>query len=130
MRVEFGPVCQLRVSTTSTGLTHAVHLGRPALVHAHMTAAKAAVAAARVGLRLPVVTRHFAVLRGSTPLVRFGARFIRASLARQIPISRFVAGPIGEPSTVLLNGVSVPHRTIAPDFGAPNGAATRTREAD
>ena len=29
-------------------------------------------------------------------LVRFGARFIRASLTRQIPISRFVADP---PST-------------------------------
>ena len=63
--------------------------------------------------------RHapFRRFRGSTPLVRFGARFIRASLARQIPISQFVADPIGEPSTVLLNGVPVPHRTIATDIG-------------
>lgn len=61
------------------------------------------------------------LLRGSTPLVRFGTRFIRASPARQIPISRFVADPTGEPSTVLLNGVPVPHRTIAPDFGFLRG---------
>jgi glycosyltransferase involved in cell wall biosynthesis len=82
-----------------------------------MTAAEAAAAAAHVTHRLPVVvTRHFAGPRGSTPLVRFGARFIRASLARQISISQFVADSIGEPSTVLLNGVPPAHRTVAAEL--------------
>jgi glycosyltransferase involved in cell wall biosynthesis len=89
---------------------------KPILVHAHMTAAEAAAASSHVLRRVPfVVTRHFAAPRGSTPFARFGARFIRASLARQISVSQFVAASIGEPSTVVLNGVPVADRTSARD---------------
>jgi hypothetical protein len=106
MRAELGRVRHFPAATTSAVLTKLMRVEKPALVHAHMTAAEAAAASAHVMRRFPVVvTRHFAAPRGSTPLVRFGARFIRASLAGQISVSRFVANSIGEPSTVLLNGV-------------------------
>lgn len=112
MRAELGPVRHLPAATTGTVLAQLMRLERPALVHAHMTAAEAAAASAHVMRRLPVVvTRHFPGPRGSTTLARFGARFIRASLAHQISVSRFVADSIGEPSTVLLNGVPVADRT-------------------
>jgi glycosyltransferase involved in cell wall biosynthesis len=117
MRAELGQVRHLPAATTGRVLAELMRLERPALVHAHMTAAEAAAAAAHVTRHLPVVvTRHFAAPRGSSPLVRLGARVIRASLERQISISRFVADAIGEPSTVLLNGVPVARRTIAADL--------------
>jgi glycosyltransferase involved in cell wall biosynthesis len=117
MRAELGRVRHFPAATTSAVLTKLMRVEKPALVHAHMTAAEAAAASAHVMRRFPVVvTRHFAAPRGSTPLVRFGARFIRASLAGQISVSRFVANSIGEPSTVLLNGVPLADRTMANDL--------------
>jgi glycosyltransferase involved in cell wall biosynthesis len=85
--------------------------GRLAIVHAHMTAAETAALAARPWNRAPVVsTRHFPDRRGRRiPAALSG--LIRRRLAKQIAISRFVAGGIGEPSVLLPNGV--PHRSPA-----------------
>jgi len=117
MRTEIGSVRHLPAATTSAVLTKLMREEKPAIVHAHMTAAEAAAAFVHVLRRLPVVaTRHFAAPRGSTPVTRFGARFVRASLSRQISVSRYVADSIGEPSTVLLNGVPVTTRSMASDL--------------
>jgi len=116
MRAELGPVHHLPAATTGAVLSRLMRVKKPALVHAHMTAAEAAAASAHVIRRFPVVvTRHFAAPRGSTALIRFGSRFIRASLAGQISVSRFVADSIGEPSTVSLPGVRVADRKTAHD---------------
>jgi glycosyltransferase involved in cell wall biosynthesis len=71
-----------------------------------MTAAElpAAVLKGRLGARL-VVTRHFASARGRSMPRRLAAVAIRRRIDEQIAISRFVADSIGEPSTVLHNGV-------------------------
>jgi len=116
MRAELGPVRHLPATTSCDVLIKLMLEEKPAILHAHMTAAEAAAASAHLIRRLPVVaTRHFAAPRGSTPLARFGSRFVRASLARQISVSQFVADSIGEPSTVLLNGVPLADRTVQSD---------------
>lgn len=77
-----------------------------AIVHAHMTAAEFAVVRALgdSGPRL-VATRHFAQPRGSSWVARLATRNVSRRLAAQIAISQFVADRVGEPTTVIANGV-------------------------
>ena len=79
---------------------------RPALVHAHMTAAEAAAVAALPRHRTPIVsTRHFPDPRGRR-IPKVLARVIRNRLAEQVAISRFVVRGIGEPCVLIHNGVA------------------------
>jgi glycosyltransferase involved in cell wall biosynthesis len=81
----------------------------PDLVHVHMTAAELAATLAFPTRRVPIVaTRHFAARRGASALGHLAAPVIRRRVDAQIAISRFVADTVGEPTTVLLNGVRVP----------------------
>jgi glycosyltransferase involved in cell wall biosynthesis len=77
------------------------------VLHAHMTAAElpCALLKKRTGGRL-VVTRHFAAPRGRTFGGRLAGRIVRRRIDRQLSISQFVADSIGEPSTVVYNGVA------------------------
>ena len=81
-------------------------LGRCDIVHAHMTAAElpAALLKWRYQGRL-FVTRHFATARGRSPLGKLARPIIGRQVDTQIAISRFVADSLGEPSTVIYNGV-------------------------
>ncbi|WP_075957944.1 glycosyltransferase family 4 protein [Ornithinimicrobium sp. CNJ-824] len=74
------------------------------VVHAHMTAAEFAASIASLGTPM-VVTRHFARPRGSTAPGRLAGRFISRRIAAQIAISHYVAGAVGERSTVVHSGV-------------------------
>ena len=75
------------------------------IVHAHMTAAEAAVLVADPLGRTPVVvTRHFARLRGAGAS-RLAAAVIRRRVGRQIAVSRYVATRIDGDSVVIHPGV-------------------------
>jgi glycosyltransferase involved in cell wall biosynthesis len=76
------------------------------VVHAHMTAAEIACAAALLGSRAPlVVTRHFARVRGSNPASTLAASAAATQVAAQMAISDYVARTIGGVSTVIHPGV-------------------------
>ncbi len=78
---------------------------RPAVVHAHMTAAELA---AVLTARAPVVaTRHFAERRGSSLPARTVGRYLTGRIAAQIAISSFVAERVEGPSVVAHPGVPV-----------------------
>jgi glycosyltransferase involved in cell wall biosynthesis len=90
--------------------------GRPALVHAHMTAAElAAVSAADAPV---VATRHFAATRGSGRVGRTVGRYVTPRLAAQVAISDYVAERVEGPSTVVHPGVPSFLREAEPDPGA------------
>lgn len=76
------------------------------VVHAHMTAAEIACAAALLGGATPlVVTRHFARGRGSNPLSSVAAAAAGRRVDAQIAISHFVAEMIAGTSVVIHPGV-------------------------
>ncbi|UZJ24953.1 glycosyltransferase [Rhodococcus antarcticus] len=114
MRAALGPdVRHVAAPTVLAGLRALGRVGRPDVVHAHLTAAELAAVLARVVTRAPVVaTRHIAARRGATPLGGLVAPVVRRGLAGQIAISEFVAAAVGERCTVIPNGVaSVPPGT-------------------
>jgi glycosyltransferase involved in cell wall biosynthesis len=82
-----------------------VRLGRVDVIHAHMTAAETAAALASVRSRRLVATRHFPDRRARRFLARPATFLVRRNLGAQLAISKFVADGIGEPSTLLYNGV-------------------------
>jgi GT2 family glycosyltransferase/glycosyltransferase involved in cell wall biosynthesis len=100
-------------STVPSALRALARGGRQDVVHVHMTAAELAAALAAPAHGAPIVsTRHIATTRGSTPVARLVGRLIRRRLALQIATSHYVAGVIGEGSTVLWNAVqSMPAET-------------------
>lgn len=76
------------------------------IVHAHMTAAEVACAAALLGQRAAlVVTCHFARERGSNPVSSAAVRHAARRIDAQIAISRHVADKVGGPSVVIHPGV-------------------------
>ncbi len=98
------------VAGTSAALLHHRDVD---LVHAHMTAAETAAWLVRPVLRAPIVaTRHFAADRGSSAAARLLAGRTSRSVARDIAISRYVAGGVTGPTLLLANGV--PERPQAP----------------
>jgi len=116
MSAELGPVHHVPAATTFRVATQLLRSDRHTIVHTHMTAAEMAAVAARRVRQFPVVTtRHFAAPRGATVAGRAGARLIVRSIDRQIAISQFVAAAIGEPSTVVLNGVPNNDRPRTPE---------------
>lgn len=86
---------------------------RAQVVNAHMTAAEVAACIAGVGPgRLPLIaTRHFASVRGSTPLRQMALRYATKGISAQIAVTEYVAAHIDGPSTVVYSGV--PERPIA-----------------
>ncbi|MGD9793296.1 MAG: glycosyltransferase [Acidimicrobiia bacterium] len=81
------------------------------VVHAHMTAAEAAVLLSGTHRRAAfVVTRHFAQQRGSSPIGRVVRMGMNRVAHTEVAISRYVADRIAEPSTVIHFGL--------PDSGA------------
>lgn len=81
-------------------------LGRPDLVHAHMSAAELAAVATRPLHRAPVVaTRHFDRPRGQGSRTGAVTRLAARGLAAEISISDFVARETGPGSVVVPNGV-------------------------
>ncbi|HEV3281405.1 MAG TPA: glycosyltransferase [Acidimicrobiales bacterium] len=111
-RVAFGPARSLPQAAWT--------LGRPPrtdLVHVHMTKAEMAAWLADPRHRAPIVaTRHFARERGSSPPARAAARLCSRAFARDIAISRFVAGTVRGPTVLIPNGV--PERPAA-DLRSP-----------
>ncbi|GAB3880212.1 hypothetical protein GCM10028802_23530 [Terrabacter terrigena] len=76
------------------------------IVHAHMTAAEIACAAALFGRTTPLVaTCHFARERGSNPVAAVAARAAARRIDAQIAISRYVADKVAGPSVVVHPGV-------------------------
>lgn len=76
------------------------------IVHAHMTAAEIAAALARPLTRANlVVTRHFALGRGSSPWGRAAGRLAARAIDRQIAISRYVEAEVEGSCVTLLNAV-------------------------
>lgn len=107
MRAELPSAVSLAPATTTADVARALwHADAADVVHAHMTAAELPAAALkhRLGGQL-VVTRHFARARGSSAPTRLAGRFVQRRVDHQIAISEFVAHAIGEPSTVIWNGV-------------------------
>jgi glycosyltransferase involved in cell wall biosynthesis len=83
------------------------------VVHAHMTAAEIACAAALLGSDTPlVVTRHFARVRGSNPVSTLAAAAAATRVSAQMAISDYVARSIGGASTVIHPGVTPTPSTI------------------
>lgn len=83
------------------------------IVHAHMTAAEIASAAALLGSSTPlVVTRHFARVRGSNPASTLAAAAAARRVSAQMAISDYVARSIGGVSTVIHPGVISSGSTI------------------
>jgi glycosyltransferase involved in cell wall biosynthesis len=83
------------------------------IVHAHMTAAEIACAAALLGSSTPVVvTRHFARVRGSNPVSTLAAAGAAARVSAQMAISHYVASSIGGVSTVIHPGVLSTDSTV------------------
>ncbi len=106
MPAELGRGRHVPASTVRVAAAAVARLGRQDVVHAHMTAAELVCVVSAPFHGAPVVsTRHFAGPRGSSVAVRITGRAVRARLAQQIAISRFVAASIGEPAVVLHNGV-------------------------
>ena len=106
MRAALGGARHRPAGDVPSAVRELRRLGRQDVVHAHMTAAETAAVVAAPWHHAPVVaTRHFARRRGSSAAVRALGAVLRPRLARQIAISRYVADEIGEPATVLPNGV-------------------------
>ena len=77
------------------------------IVHAHMTSAEAAACLAHPVDRAPVVaTRHFAAVRGSSPVSRVLARVTVRPIVAEVAISEFVARSAGVPTTVIPSAVA------------------------
>lgn len=96
-RTVAGVMRALRTVTTHQG---------PSIVHTHMTAAELAAVLGLLPARHRVVTtRHFAAVRGSSPLSRAAAALIDRRVTAQISVSRFIAERIDGASTVVLPGV-------------------------
>lgn len=76
------------------------------VIHTHMTAAETGALVAWPVVRAPAVTtRHFAVPRGRSAVVRSASPLLRRRFAAQISVSRYVAAHVGEPTTTVLSGV-------------------------
>lgn len=78
------------------------------VVHAHMTAAELACAAASLVAprdQALVCTRHFGARRGDSRLGRLASRFIANRLSEQIAISQYVADRSGDNCVVIYPGV-------------------------
>lgn len=91
-------------------LTHAALGGlrgpTPDIVHAHMTRAELAGVPTRVFRGAPlVVTRHFAAIRGSSPLGHLARPVLGCVIDAQIAISEYVAAAADGQSTVIYPGV-------------------------
>lgn len=110
MRRELPAQVEHWPAVTTAGVGRALlRVGRCGLVHVHMTAAELAAAVVKPARRYRLVTtRHFASRRGSSVGMRVLGPALRHGLDRQISISQFVADSIGEPSTVIHNGVPTP----------------------
>lgn len=79
------------------------------ILHAHMTAAESAAAAASLGpahARPLVSTRHFAARRGRSPLGKVATGLITWRVSAQIAISRFVADHVEGSPVVVHPGVA------------------------
>ncbi|MCW4458871.1 glycosyltransferase family 4 protein [Microbacterium sp. MPKO10] len=77
------------------------------IVNTHMSQADlAGIMATPTSPARLVSTRHFAAPRGRSPAVRAAFSVARSRFAAQIAISHFVAGNIGEPSSVVHTGVT------------------------
>ena len=115
MRAAVGPgVRVLPARTVAEVLAVVRRAGRGAdVVHAHMTAAEVASAAALLGDGTPlIVTRHFARSRGSNPVSALAAAFAARRESAQVAISHFVAQSIGGASVVIHPGVEVVDATV------------------
>ncbi|NHC14382.1 glycosyltransferase family 4 protein [Motilibacter deserti] len=76
------------------------------VLHVHMTQAEVAAALAVRTWGMPCfTTRHFAAPRGSSAAIRAASPLLRRRFRDQLAISRFVASRVGEPTTLLPNGV-------------------------
>ena len=108
-------VRQLPATTVGAGLRQLATVGRPDVVHAHLMAAELAAVLSHPLHGAPVVaTRHIAARRGASRLGRLAAPLVRRGLAQQVAISAYVASVVGEPCTVVSNGVAV-----VPETGGP-----------
>lgn len=96
----------VRAASTPAVLAALLKVRQVGVLHAHMTAAEIACVLAGAPTRTPVVsTRHFASRRGRSVSGRVAGPVVRRRLARQVAISDFVAASVGEPTTVISNGV-------------------------
>jgi glycosyltransferase involved in cell wall biosynthesis len=94
------------VSSLADGARQLARYRSAGLLRVHMTEAELAALAALPAWRVPCVsTRHFAQPRGSSKAVRLATPLLRRRLARQLAISEFVAQTVGEPTSLLPNGV-------------------------
>ncbi|WP_404392322.1 glycosyltransferase family 4 protein [Humibacillus xanthopallidus] len=108
MAVAVRGAARLVPATTVREVMTSVHHWRRGadVVHAHMTAAEIASAAALLGTRTPlVVTRHFARVRGSNPASTLAGSLAATRVSAQVAISEHVARSIGGVSTVIHPGV-------------------------
>jgi glycosyltransferase involved in cell wall biosynthesis len=108
MRTAIGPGARTVPARTVGGVFGAVRaVGRSAhVVHAHMTAAEVACAAALFASPTPlVVTRHFARVRGSNPLFATVGAAAASRVSAQMAISQWVADSIAGHSVVIHPGV-------------------------
>lgn len=108
MRRELPDAATYRPAATTAQVARALSsCGRPAVVHAHMTAAELGAVLSRPVHRAPVVgTRHFASTRGSSLPARAVGACLQKALAAEVSISDFVARQTGPGSTVIPNGVA------------------------
>lgn len=82
---------------------------QPDIVHAHMTKGELAGAIMTLGTQVPVVsTRHFAAVRGQSPLGHVARPFLRRRVSAQIAVSEFVATHIDGQSDIVYAGVVTP----------------------
>ncbi|MDE9364314.1 glycosyltransferase family 4 protein [Luteipulveratus sp. YIM 133132] len=110
MRATLDPagVAWFPASSRGEAAGRLVRLGRPSLVHAHMTEAELVAVATRPVHRAPVVaTRHFAAGRGSSAAARWVGRRIEGRLAGQLAISDYVARESGGATWTVHPGVPV-----------------------
>ncbi|WP_244903894.1 glycosyltransferase family 4 protein [Ornithinimicrobium cerasi] len=110
-----GAVRQIETAGVAVTAARSLAASSSDLVHAHMTAAEAVALTARLGRGVPLVsTRHFAARRGSGHKGRLIRAVLDPQVDAQIAISRYVAGAIGGPSTVIYPGVeAVDTRDVA-----------------
>ena len=108
MEAAVGPGVRTLAASTVVDVLTAVRpwVAGADIVHAHMTAAEIACAAALVGVRTPLVaTCHFARERGSNPAFAMASGAAARRIDAQIAISRYVAGKVAGPSVVIYPGV-------------------------
>jgi len=108
MALAAGPGVRTLPASTVHGVLEAVRRWAKGsdVVHAHMTAAEIACAAAMLGVSTPlVVTRHFARARGSNPVSTVAANAAGRRVDAQIAISHYVADTIAGRSVVIHPGV-------------------------